>query len=93
MSKTPNYDAKVKTILDTLEPGERTCELTGEKWEMTEEEIGKLVSGEHYLVLPFVSPAYSSGAIDASEVRQWAWRVMEMVKEADVVRLPIAFST
>ncbi|MFH1315041.1 MAG: hypothetical protein ABIH67_01460 [Candidatus Uhrbacteria bacterium] len=39
MSKTPNYDAKIKTILDALEPGERVCELTGEKWDMTEEEI------------------------------------------------------
>src|SRR3990167_733712 len=38
--KTPNYDAKVKTILDATTPGERVCELTGEKWEMTEEEIG-----------------------------------------------------
>ena len=40
MSHTPNYDAKIKAILDNLEPGERTCELTGEKWMMTEEEIG-----------------------------------------------------
>ena len=39
-SKTPNYDAKVKTILENLQPGERTCELTGEKWMMDEEEIG-----------------------------------------------------
>ena len=40
MSHTPNYDAKIKVILDNLEPGEHTCELTGEKWMMTEEEIG-----------------------------------------------------
>src|SRR3990167_1600338 len=40
MSHTPNYDAKIKAILDNLEPSERTCELTGEKWMMTEEEIG-----------------------------------------------------
>jgi len=39
MSKTPNYDSKIKTILDALEPGERVCELTGEKWMMDEEEI------------------------------------------------------
>lgn len=39
MSNTPNYDAKVKLILDTLTPGERTCALTGEKWMLTEEEI------------------------------------------------------
>jgi len=29
MSKTPNYDAKVKAILDATIPGERVCELTG----------------------------------------------------------------
>lgn len=40
MSHTPRYDEKVKTILDGLAPGERVCELTGEKWMMTEEEIG-----------------------------------------------------
>lgn len=39
MSKTPNYDAKVKAILDELKPGERTCALTGEKWQMTDEEL------------------------------------------------------
>ncbi|MFH1433437.1 MAG: hypothetical protein ABIG32_00900 [Candidatus Uhrbacteria bacterium] len=40
MAKTPKYDAKIKKILDATEPGERTCELTGEKWMMDEEEIG-----------------------------------------------------
>jgi len=39
MSHTPNYDAKIKIILDSLQPGERTCALTGEKWLMTDEEI------------------------------------------------------
>jgi hypothetical protein len=39
MSKTPNYDAKIKTILDQLQPGERTCTLTGEKWFMDQAEI------------------------------------------------------
>ena len=39
-SKTPNYDSKIKEILDNLQPGERTCEMTGEKWMMDEEEIG-----------------------------------------------------
>ncbi|MBU0531083.1 MAG: hypothetical protein ABIG32_00870 [Candidatus Uhrbacteria bacterium] len=38
-SKTPKYDAKVKAILDATEPGERTCELTGEKWMMDQTEI------------------------------------------------------
>ncbi len=40
MSNTPNYDAKIKTILDALTPAERVCSLTGEKWMMTDEEIG-----------------------------------------------------
>ncbi|MFH1315834.1 MAG: hypothetical protein ABIH67_05585 [Candidatus Uhrbacteria bacterium] len=40
MSKTPNYDIKVKEILDSLKPGERVCDLTGEKWLMDEREIG-----------------------------------------------------
>lgn len=40
MSKTPNYDIAVKKILDQLTPGERVCALTGEKWIMTDEEIG-----------------------------------------------------
>src|SRR3989338_2631156 len=39
MSKTPNYDAKVKAILEATTPGERTCSLTGEKWIMDEAEI------------------------------------------------------
>ncbi|PJA47310.1 hypothetical protein CO172_02265 [Candidatus Uhrbacteria bacterium CG_4_9_14_3_um_filter_36_7] len=39
MSKTPNYDAKAKAILDATKPGERVCELTGEKWFMDEREI------------------------------------------------------
>lgn len=40
MSKTPKYDAKVKAILDATEPGKRVCALSGQKWEMTEREIG-----------------------------------------------------
>src|SRR3989338_3626967 len=39
MSHTPHYDAKIKVILDALQPGERTCELTGEKWQVTEQEL------------------------------------------------------
>jgi len=39
-NKTPQYDAKVKAILDSTKPGERVCALTGEKWIMTDEEIG-----------------------------------------------------
>ncbi len=39
MSNTPNYDAKIKTILDEVKPGERVCAITGEKWMMGEEEI------------------------------------------------------
>ncbi|HBR80904.1 MAG: hypothetical protein UW63_C0022G0002 [Candidatus Uhrbacteria bacterium GW2011_GWF2_44_350] len=40
MSKTPNYDSKLQPILAALTPGERLCALTGEKWLMTDEEIG-----------------------------------------------------
>lgn len=40
MSHTPTFDAKMKAILDAAKPGERVCELTGEKWLMTDEEIG-----------------------------------------------------
>ncbi|MFA6131631.1 MAG: hypothetical protein WC702_00990 [Patescibacteria group bacterium] len=39
MSKTPNFDAKIKVILDGLTPGEQTCVLTGEKWKMPIQEI------------------------------------------------------
>lgn len=38
-SKTPQYDAKIKDVLDKLEPGERVCKLTGDKFELTEFEI------------------------------------------------------
>ena len=40
MSKTPNYDAKIKTLLDETKLGERTCPLTGEKWNFDEREMG-----------------------------------------------------
>ena len=40
MNRTPNFDLKVKAILDGLTPGERVCAITGEKWMMDEEEIG-----------------------------------------------------
>ncbi|MFH1405432.1 MAG: hypothetical protein ABIH21_05075 [Patescibacteria group bacterium] len=40
MSKTPQFDQKLKEILDATQPGERVCPVTGEKWEMTDEEIG-----------------------------------------------------
>jgi hypothetical protein len=39
MSKTTNYDAKIKPILDQLQPGEQTCVLTGKKWYMSQNEI------------------------------------------------------
>ncbi len=40
MSKTPNFDARVKTILDATIPGERVCALSGRTWNMTAEEVG-----------------------------------------------------
>ncbi len=39
MSKTPNYDAAVKRILDATQPGEQVCVLTGEKWNLPPAEI------------------------------------------------------
>src|SRR3989339_541125 len=38
-NQTPNFDAKIQSILDTLVPSERICILTGEKWFMDEREI------------------------------------------------------
>src|SRR3989338_4465281 len=40
MSHTQQFDQKIKEILDATQPGERVCALTGEKWMMTQEEIG-----------------------------------------------------
>ncbi len=39
MSHTPNYDAKVKAILEVIKPGERTCAITGEKWMQNSQEL------------------------------------------------------
>ena len=39
MSKTPKFDKKINELLDQVEPGERVCDLTGEKWMMDEREI------------------------------------------------------
>ena len=49
MNKTPNYNAKVKAILDATQPGERTCALTGRKWDMSVEEIERY---KHFNVPP-----------------------------------------
>lgn len=32
MSKTPQFEQKISTILNELQPHERVCELTGERW-------------------------------------------------------------
>src|SRR3989338_5435977 len=40
MAKTPKFDEKLAAILSEVQPGERTCALTGQKWQMTDEEIG-----------------------------------------------------
>jgi len=39
LSKTPNFDAKIKTLLDAESLGERTCAMTGEKWQFDEREM------------------------------------------------------
>ncbi|MBI4598779.1 hypothetical protein HY734_01115 [Candidatus Uhrbacteria bacterium] len=38
-AKTPHFDARLKTILDVLQSGERVCSVTGQPWRLTEEEI------------------------------------------------------
>ena len=37
MSKTPKYDAKIKEVLDAVQPGERTDPITGEKWNLDQD--------------------------------------------------------
>lgn len=39
MNKTPNFDARIKALLDQTELGERTCPLTGEKWNFDAREM------------------------------------------------------
>lgn len=39
MSKTPNYDAKVKAILDATRPGEWVCPISLERWTLTQDDI------------------------------------------------------
>jgi len=42
MSKTPQFDQKLKQLLSDTKPGQRICPLTGEKWQLDQEEIGWL---------------------------------------------------
>ena len=49
MSKTPNFDAAVKKILDETESGEVRCALFGTTWHRTQEEIDRY---RHYNVPP-----------------------------------------
>ena len=39
MSKTPNFDLKVKKILDETHPGERECAISKKTWNLTQEEL------------------------------------------------------
>lgn len=39
MSHTPDYDAKVKAVLDATEPGERVCPISGKTWVFSQEDI------------------------------------------------------
>ena len=39
MSHTPKFDAKIRKILAASMAGERTCMLTGERWNMTVEDL------------------------------------------------------
>lgn len=72
MSKTPNYDAKVKTILDATVPGERVCSLTGEKWMMDQVEINWF---RHFNVPPSkMSPATRWFLLNGETIGyEWWW--------------------
>src|SRR3989338_1237255 len=37
MSKTPNFDAKLKSFLDAAQPGERVCPYSLERWALTDD--------------------------------------------------------
>jgi hypothetical protein len=39
MTKTPNYDFKIQSLLSNLQPGERRCSVTGKKWKLEEDEL------------------------------------------------------
>ncbi|MFH1405434.1 MAG: hypothetical protein ABIH21_05085 [Patescibacteria group bacterium] len=39
MSKTPNFDIKLKAILDATQLGERFCPISGERWQLDQDEI------------------------------------------------------
>lgn len=41
MSKTPNYDAKLKAMLDQVKLGERVCPVSGKVWNFDEEELAR----------------------------------------------------
>ncbi len=42
MSNTPNFDAKIKALLDATKPGERVCPISGERWTLTADDIAEL---------------------------------------------------
>jgi hypothetical protein len=60
MSHTPNYDARVASILDQTSPGERACKLTGEKWNLQPQEID-------------LYRKYNVPPVDVSPNTQWKW--------------------
>ncbi|MFH1404948.1 MAG: hypothetical protein ABIH21_02505 [Patescibacteria group bacterium] len=72
MSKTPNFDIKVKTILDATKPGERICKLTGEQWQMSEEEISWF---ERFNVPPSSVSPYTRWKLAIGQYvgYQWWW--------------------
>ncbi|MFH1404641.1 MAG: hypothetical protein ABIH21_00900 [Patescibacteria group bacterium] len=39
MNNTPNYNNKIQTLLAVEKPGERTCEISGQTWEMDQYEL------------------------------------------------------
>ncbi|MEK7665599.1 MAG: hypothetical protein AAB337_01825 [Patescibacteria group bacterium] len=64
MNRTPNFDLKVKAILDATKPGERVCPISGETWILTSEDI------ERYRGWGVPPPIYSP-TIRMKELAGW----------------------
>ena len=64
MNRTPNFDLKVKAILDATKPGERVCPISGETWILTSEDI------ERYRAWGVPPPVYSP-TIRMKELAGW----------------------
>ncbi len=82
MSKTPNFDAKIKILLDATMPGERVCPISGESWTLTPEDI------ERYRAWGVPPPAYSP-TIRMKELASWGAGVELWWKPHHITGKPI----